>query len=234
MRLTLPKMAFVWRMAGSLGVVLLASGCATINPAPPVDVLPTTPPPLAQIPLTMGPATGSLFRAASYRPAFEDARARLVGDVVTITIVEAIEAKQNSISNVGRSSKINSSITALPFVSGTSLGKATLGATSGNTFAGTGDTVAQNDFKSAITAIVTDVLPNGHLVITGEKQVGVNRSVDVLRFSGIVDPRRLQPGSIIDSKYVANLRVISRGLGEQAEAQAIGWLSRAFNTIMPF
>jgi hypothetical protein len=54
----------------------------------------------------------------------------------------------------------------------------------------------------------------------------VNRSVDVLRFSGIVDPRRLEPGSIIDSKYVANVRVISRGLGEQAEAQAMGWLAR--------
>jgi flagellar L-ring protein precursor FlgH len=58
--------------------------------------------------------------------------------------------------------------------------------------------------------------------------------VDVLRFSGTVDPRRLQPGSVIDSQYVANVRVISRGLGEQAEAQAMGWLARAFNTITPF
>lgn len=68
-----------------------------------------------------------------------------------------------------------------------------------NTFRGQGDTLAKNDFKSNITAIVTDVLPNGHLVVAGEKQVGVNRSVDVLRFSGIVDPRRLAPGSVIDS-----------------------------------
>lgn len=82
--------------------------------------------------------------------------------------------------------------------------------------------------------IVTDVLPNGHLVVAGEKQVGVNRSVDVLRFSGIVDPRRLAPGSVIDSRYVANVRVISRGMGEQAEAQAMGWLARAFNTVTPF
>lgn len=241
MRFTRPTVAFTWpawilggRLAGSLGITLLATGCATINPAPPVDVLPTTPPPLVQAPSNAGPATGSLFSAVSYRPAFEDARARLVGDVVTITIVEAIEATQNSSSNVGRSSKISSSITALPLVSSRTLGRAAVGATSDNTFEGKGDTVAQNDFKSAITAIVTNVLPNGHLVIAGEKQVGVNRSVDVLRFSGIVDPRRLQPGSIIDSKYVANLRVISRGLGEQAEAQAIGWLSRAFNIVTPF
>ena len=88
--------------------------------------------------------------------------------------------------------------------------------------------------------MVTDVLPNGHLVVTGEKQVGVNRSVDVLRFSGIVDPRNLRrgerghAGSVIDSRYVANVRVISRGLGEQADAQAMGWLARAFNSVTPF
>jgi len=86
---------------------------------------------------------------------------------------------------------------------------------------------------------VTEVLPNGHLVITGEKQVGVNRSVDVLRFSGIVDPRHLgrergHGGSVIQSRYVANVRVLSRGLGEQAEAQAIGWLGRVFNRVAPF
>ena len=39
---------------------------------------------------------------------------------------------------------------------------------------------------------------------------------------------------MIDSRYVANVRVISRGLGEQAEAQAMGWLARAFNTVSPF
>ena len=109
-----------------------------------------------------------------------------------------------------------------------------IGAGYESTFEGKGDTLAKNDFKSNITAIVTDVLPNGHLVVAGEKQVGVNRSVDVLRFSGIVDPRRLAPGSVIDSRYVANVRVISRGMGEQAEAQAMGWLARAFNTVTPF
>ena len=95
-------------------------------------------------------------------------------------------------------------------------------------------TQSTNTFTSNITAIVSEVLPNGHLVIAGEKQVGVNRSVDVLRFSGTIDPRRIAPGNVIDSQYVANVRVVSRGLGEQAEAQAMGWLGRFFNSVTPF
>jgi flagellar L-ring protein precursor FlgH len=226
------------RLMGCTALAVLATGCASINPPPPVDVLPTTPPPVVTLPRPAGPATGSLFKAASFRPAFEDQRARMIGDLVTITIKEEIDAKQNSKSNVNRTSDASGSITALPLVSGSLAGKlpgkTAIGANYGNNFEGKGDTLAKNEFKSNITAIVSDVLPNGHLVIAGEKQVGVNRSVDVLRFSGIVDPRRLQPGSVIDSQYVANVRVISRGLGEQAEAQALGWLARAFNTVTPF
>ena len=220
------------RLLAAATAAALAAGCASINPPPPVDVLPTTPPPIAALPRPAGPASGSLFHAASYRPAFEDQRARLVGDMVTIEILESIDAKQDTKSNVNRNGDTKGSITALPLLAPSTVGK--LAARSG---LGAG---YENTFKSNITTLVTEVLPNGHLVITGEKQVGVNRSVDVLRFSGIVDPRHLRrgqpghPGSVIDSRYVANVRVISRGLGEQAEAPAMGWLARAFNTISPF
>ncbi|WP_370625873.1 flagellar basal body L-ring protein FlgH [Comamonas sp. NLF-1-9] len=221
-------------------LALLAAGCASVNPAPPVDVLPTEPPRLAPPAPLSGPATGSLFNAASYRPAMEDQRARFVGDLVTIEIMETIDAKQNSQSNVARASKNEAGITALPFVPASVLGRASLGAGSSSDFNGKGNTSASNQFKSSVTAMVTEVLPNGNLVIAGEKQVGVNRSVDVLRFSGIIDPRHLRrgpgghTGNVIDSQYVANVRVISRGLGEQAEAQAMGWLARAFNSVTPF
>lgn len=220
--------------------MLLAAGCASVNPPPPIDVLPTEPPHLAPAPRASGPASGSLFSAASYRPPMEDARARFVGDLVTIQINEKIDAKQNSQSNVGRDSKNSGGITALPLVPSSILGRTSVGAGYTSDFSGKGDTSSSNQFTSSVTTIVSEVLPNGNLVITGEKQVGVNRSVDVLRFSGIVDPRNLRPGvgghtgSVIDSQYVANVRVISRGLGEQAEAQAMGWLARAFNSVMPF
>ncbi|QIL45110.1 flagellar basal body L-ring protein FlgH [Acidovorax sp. HDW3] len=216
-------------------LLALATGCASVNPPPPVEVLATTPPPLSALSTAdAAPANGSLFSSQRYRPPLEDPRARLVGDMVTITIKEKISASQNSNSNVSRKPKVSGGITALPFVGGDIEGKTKIGAEFSNTFDGGGKTSSENKFESSITATVTEVLPNGHLVITGEKQVGVNRSVDVLRFSGTIDPRRIAPGNTIDSQYVANVRVISRGMGEQAEAQAMGWLGRFFNTITPF
>ena len=221
-----------------LGALLCAAwlaGCASLSPAPPVDVLPTTPPALTTQPrMSPQPATGSLFQQASYRPMFEDRRARMVGDMVTIQIVENITASQKSSSTVDRSSDVSGGITALPFVGSTFTDKTKLAAKSGNAFAGKGGTESANKFEGSITTTVIDVLPNGHLVVAGEKQIGVNQNVDVLRFSGTVDPRMLQPGSIVNSTQVANVRVESRGRGAQSEAQIMGWLGRFFMTILPF
>ena len=221
------------RWAGA-ALALLLGGCASLSPTPPVDILPTTPPPIAPQPQVQGPATGSLFHTASYRPAFEDRRARMVGDSVTVVIVENITASQKSSSTVDRSSGIEAGISALPFVGTAFTDKTKLGASSSNTFAGKGGTESANTFTGSITTTVVDVLPNGHLVVTGEKQIGVNQNVDVLRFSGTIDPRALQPGSIVTSTQVANVRVESRGRGAQGEAQAMGWMNRFFNTITPF
>ena len=190
--------------------------------------------PLAAVSRTPPPVTGSLYHKASYRPAFEDQRARMVGDSVTIQIVEKVTASQKSSSSVDRNSEISAGITALPFVNKSLTDKTTLGAKSDNTFAGKGGTESANTFSGSITATVIDVLPNGHLIVAGEKQIGVNQNVDVLRFSGTIDPRSLQPGSIINSTQVANVRVESRGRGAQNEAQVMGWLGRFFLTILPF
>jgi flagellar L-ring protein precursor FlgH len=219
----------------STALALLATGCATLSPPPPVDILPTTPPPIAATtPRTPPPVTGSLFHNASYRPAFEDRRARMVGDNVTINIVENVTASQKSSSTVDRTSEASGGITSLPFVKRSLADRTTLAAGSESTFSGKGGTESANTFTGSITTTVVDVLPNGHLVVTGEKQIGVNQNVDVLRFSGTIDPRALQPGSIVNSTQVANVRVESRGRGAQNEAQAMGWMNRFFNTITPF
>ena len=220
-------------LPATIGAVLL-TGCATMSPPPPVDILPTTAPPLAAAPRTPPPVTGGLFHQASYRPAFEDRRARMVGDNVTVMIVENVTASQKSSSTVDRTSEASAGITNLPFVKKSLADKTTLGAGSETTFSGKGGTESANTFTGSITTTVVDVLPNGHLVVTGEKQIGVNQNVDVLRFSGTIDPRALQPGSIVNSTQVANVRVESRGRGAQSEAQAMGWMNRFFNTITPF
>lgn len=222
-------------LIASAALALLATGCATLSPPPPVDILPTTPPPIAAAaPRTPPPVTGSLFHNASYRPAFEDRRARMVGDNVTINIVENVTASQKSSSTVDRTSEASGGITSLPFIKKSLADRTTLAAGSESTFSGKGGTESANTFTGSITTTVVDVLPNGHLVVTGEKQIGVNQNVDVLRFSGTIDPRVMQPGSIVNSTQVANVRVESRGRGAQNEAQAMGWMNRFFNTITPF
>lgn len=218
--------------------VALAWICSACQPLPKKVVVDFAEPKVSQTPLTVPvaakPATGSLFQSAGYRPAFEDRRARALGDTVTIQIVENVTASQKSTSTVNRNTSIDSNITALPFNDLSGLSKLGIGAATNNNFSGKGGTESANTFSGSITATVIEVMPNGHLVVAGEKQIGVNQNVDVLRFSGTVDPRLVQPGSIISSTQVANVRVESRGRGAQDEAQTVGWLSRFFLSFLPF
>ena len=226
--------------ASAIAVALLVSGCAlSPNAPPPVDMpVATTPPVLQPLEQVAQVPTGSLFNASRYRPAFEDRRARMVGDLVTVQIVESVTARQNQDSGVARKNSLGAGVSALPFFKGgaTQTIKDSLNAelSSDATFTGKGSTSNVNTFSGAISTTVVEVLPNGHLVVSGEKQVGVNQNVDVLRFTGTVDPRSLRPGSTVASNQVANVRVESRGRGQGSEAQSIGWLSRFFLNVMPF
>ena len=178
--------------------------------------------------------SGSLFNASTYRPAFEDYRARAVGDTVTINIVENVAATQTSKSIANRSTAMDASVSAFPLLPAAEAAKLKIGTKSANDFSGKGETESKNDFTGTITTTVIEVLPNGHLVVAGDKQIGVNQNVDVLRFSGTVDPRVVQPGSIVNSTQVANARIESRGRGASNEAQTVGWLSRFFFSLLPF
>ncbi|WP_234192350.1 flagellar basal body L-ring protein FlgH [Pseudacidovorax sp. NFM-22] len=221
-------------IAAALAVATLA-GCSTLANTPQVDIPDTRPqityPTQLQTPRA---ATGSLYHNASYRPLFEDRRARMAGDTVTINIVETLTASQKSTSTVAKKDSLSAGVTALPFISANSFTRASAAGNSATDFAGKGGTEAANTFYGTITSTVVDVLPNGHLVVVGEKQIGVNQNVDVLRFSGTVDPRAIGPGSVVNSTQVANVRIESRGRGAQGEAQVMPWLSRFFMNVMPF
>lgn len=217
----------------ALGVVLAGlTGCAALNAPPKVDVAePTHARPQAIAVPALN--NGAIFQAASYRPLFEDHRARLVGDTITVQIVEKVSASQKSTSSIDKSGELSASVTALPGIAPNSFGRASAAGSSSNSFSGKGSTENSNDFSGTITATVTGVLPNGHLLIAGEKQIGVNHNVDVLRFSGQVDPRAIQPGNVVPSAQIANVRIEHRGRGAQAEAQGIGWLARFFLSVLP-
>jgi flagellar L-ring protein FlgH len=229
------------RIAGVVAFAVIAaavlaglSGCETMNPRPPVDIAK----PIYAEPPVIPVATinnGSIFQAAQYRPLFEDYRARLVGDSITVQIVEKISATQKSTSSIDKTGKLSAAVTALPGLSANTFNanRASAAGSTSISSAGAGTTENSNDFSGTITAVVTGVLANGHLLIAGEKQIGVNHNVDVLRFSGQVDPRMIQSGNTVPSAQVANVRIEQRGRGAQAEAQGMGWLSRFFLNVLP-
>jgi flagellar L-ring protein FlgH len=205
-------------------------GCALYDPRlglePAAPVLTAPPPVTTQV-------TGSIYQASSYRPLFEDHRARLPGDTLLINIVEKVSATQKSTSSIDKQGGLTAGIKSVPLLPTSSLARLQADVKTNNNFAGKGSTESTNEFSGVITVVVSGVLPNGHLLISGEKQIGVNQNVDVLRFSGQVDPRSIQPGNSIQSAQVANVRLEQRGRGQAAEAQAMGWLSRFFLNVMP-
>ncbi len=218
-----------WRALPACSLALLG-GCGFMYPR--VEMPATVP--VLPVPVVLAPAgNGAIYQAGQYRPLFEDHRARLAGDTLVVQIVEKVSASQKSTSSIDKSGGLSAGITALPGLKAPTLTKLNAEGTSSNTFAGKGATENTNDFSGTITVVVREVLPNGHLLIAGEKQIGVNSNVDVLRFSGQVDPRAIQSGNTVPSAQIANVRLEHRGRGAQADAQAAGWLTRVFLSVLP-
>lgn len=215
-------------------IVALAflGGCA---PFPKVEVREPTsarPTPVVRAPQV----TGAIYQPAAFRPLFEDNRARFVGDILTININENLSATQEKKSSTSKtgSTSMSNPVVMLPI--GGSLGANTMSVngSSSNTFDGKGSTNSTNLFTGTITVTVVDVLPNGNLVVSGEKQIGNNRQVETVRFSGVVNPLNLVNGNTVSSTQVADARIELRGQGQVDEAQVMGWLARFFLTFLPF
>jgi len=212
---------------------LALAGCETMYPTVQFEQPTGADMPAAPAPAIEAPSTGAIFQTSQYRPLFEDHRARQPGDTLQVRIVEKISATAKSTSSLDKSSDLSGGITALPGINAAAaLRRATVTASSENSFAGKGSTENSNDFQGTITVTVRGVLPNGHLIVGGEKQIGVNSNVDVLRFSGQVDPRAIEPGNVVQSTRIANVRLEQRGRGAQADTNAVGWLSRVFFSVL--
>jgi flagellar L-ring protein precursor FlgH len=211
--------------------LLLLGGCASMLD----ERVQMEPPPVVNLPDTSSQqvVNGAIFQASSYRPLFEQHRARLVGDTLLVSIAERVSATQTSSSKTDRSGSLGASVTAVPLVNPNSFGRASAGATSANVTNGKGENANSNEFNGTVTAVVIAVLPNGHLLITAEKQIGVNNNVDVLRFSGQVDPRAIGAGNSVASTAVANVRIEQRGRGIAEGVHGVGWLSRFFLSLAP-
>ena len=227
-----------WRYVLAASLVAGLTGCAI---TPPTNL---HQPMSARAVQPVAIETGSIFKvsyssqASRYTPIFEDRRARYVGDIVIVTLNEKTNANKKSNSNVDRDSGTTmtapSPLALLGVPIPASFMKMDMEAKSNNTFAGGGASGSNNVFTGTIAVTVIEVLPNGNLVVSGEKQVGINQGQEFIRFSGVVNPVNIGNNSTISSIQVADARIEYRSNGYIDEAQTMGWFSRALMSVSPF
>ena len=204
---------------------LALAGCATTPTS--IVQAPVTARPLPPDP--MNATNGAIYQSASYRPLFEDRRARQIGDILTIRIVENTSANKSGASS---GNKNGSAEFVVPGVVRTKLGSA-VSLESGIDYADGDKQSASNAFTGTITTTVTEVLANGNLIVAGEKQVALNKGVEFIRFSGMVNPDSIS-GNTVVSTQVADARIEYRTSSRLDQAEMMSMASRFFLSLLPF
>jgi flagellar L-ring protein FlgH len=195
-------------------------------------------PPVVPVPVQTKPANGSLFTdGAVGGNLLRDFKARQIGDLVFVDIVEETEANVTSSANRSRDSGnlggIVPLVSALP-VNGASTAGSVITGMGQRKFDGKGTTQRNSSVKARITARVLEVLPNGDLRIEAVKQVKINKETEQLAVTGIVRPNDLNSDNSIETLFIGDLRVEMNGKGIASADNAPGWLFRFFDKISPF
>ena len=220
------------RFVPALALALLA-GCAALNTTPPTAVhQPMTARPEARPPAA--PATGAIFQTSQVRPLFEDRRARLVGDTLTINLVERNAAQKASNASATRGSSMSGGINVAAKVPLSGLSGMSIDAGVDSDFTGKGAAAANNAFNGTIAVTVIEVYPNGNLLVSGEKQLAINQGNEYIRFSGVINPNTVTTANTVQSIQVADARIEYKGSGYIDESQTMGWLQRFFLLLLPF
>jgi flagellar L-ring protein precursor FlgH len=190
-------------------------------------------------------AEGSLWSDVSGVDLFSDSRARKVGDIVTVRIVEDPEAELNANTKTSRSSGVSAStLKFLGYMQALAEKNSRLAQNPGtdNLFAarlgmdfdGKGSSDRDGHVKAFIAAVVERVLPNGNLYINGKREIKVNNEMQFITISGIIRPEDISPTNEISSTYVASARILYAGKGPVADKQKPGWLGRVVDYVWPF
>ncbi|WP_380872557.1 flagellar L-ring protein [Sphingomonas sp. DBB INV C78] len=179
------------------------------------------------------PANGAIFQAVNgYAPLTSGARASMVGDVLTILLVERTQASKSAAGNTQRSGNI--SITP-PTTGPLSLFEPTDIASSGaQGFDGKGQSTQSNQLSGEISVTIAAVYPNGTYLVRGEKLLTLNRGDEMIRISGMVRAADISTDNRVLSTRVADARISYSGKGDVARASRPGWLNSFFSIISPF
>jgi flagellar L-ring protein precursor FlgH len=210
--------------------LLLTVGCSTV---PPTNVhQPMTARPAPRFEMANG--NGAIYQAASSRPLFEDRRARFVGDTITVKITESTTASSKSNNKLDRANSATASVSGLSKLPGKGLLGLDLNAESANAFSGKGEAANNNIFTGNMTVTVIDVMPNGNLLVSGEKQLAIGREQEFVRVSGVINPSFVDAFNTVESSRIADARIEYKSSGQVADGMVMGWLARFFLNVMPF
>lgn len=216
-----------------LGLSLVMTGCVNTPPKPdnpyyaPVQMAPAA---------NLQPATGSIYNAATAVNLYGDGRAYRVGDIITVELQESTQSSKSSTTtvdktnntNVGAGSVLGQDLSAFGNPLSASL-------SSNNSFDGEGTSDMSNSLSGNITVTVHQVLPNGNLLVRGEKWLTLNQGDEYIRISGLVRPQDIDEANTVASTKMADARITYSGTGAVHESNVMGWLARFFiSPLWPF
>jgi flagellar L-ring protein precursor FlgH len=168
---------------------------------------------------------------------FKDQRAHRIGDILTVSVV--IEDKAQ-ISNTTNRSRASTNEAGLGGALGSLFGMAVpgiepnIGTTSGIDDKGSGGVNRKESVETQVAAVVTQVLPNGNLVIEGRQEVRVNFEVRDLIVAGIVRPEDIHADNTIPSSKIAEARIAYGGRGQITDVQQPRYGAQIMDAILPF
>lgn len=207
------------------------AGCVTTTPATAVHQPMTIRP---EIRTAVVPSNGAIYNIGSARPLFEDRRARFIGDTLIINIAEKVQASKTSNTKAERTQSVDASIPTVVGLPLKGLQGTALSASDTNKFSGLGQNTSSNNFTGTLAVTVIEVFPNGNLLVSGEKQIGLKEGEEFIRFSGVVNPNTITASNTVQSTQIADARIEYKANGFVDSAQVMGWLGRFFLSFLPF
>ncbi|RFA30736.1 flagellar basal body L-ring protein [Alkalilimnicola ehrlichii] len=211
-----------------LGVVL--AGCQSIPRLDPTEEVSYSPPELDYTPPPT--SSGGVFRAGYGGLLTQDRRALRVGDVLTVVLDESTQSSKSAGTSIGRSSDVG---VGVPRVFGRDYSRAETSFSADRSFDGNASSKQANALRGSIAVTVHEVLPNGVLVVKGEKWLRLNQGDEFIRLSGLVRLEDVNRYNQVLSQNIANAQISYAGRGALSDSNRPGWLTRLFNhPIFPF
>ena len=164
---------------------------------------------------------------------FTDKKARKIGDLLTVLVIETASASKSANTQTSRTSDRSGSLGGLAGINTRGLGNG-INLQSGSTFNGSGSTSRTDTLQATVPVMVREVFPNGNLKVQGQRRVTVNGEKQVLTVSGIVRPRDIAPNNTIRSANLAEAEVKYEGEGIVSRQQKPGLISRILDFIWIF